>query len=329
MLPAAEDTSGRAVLTLALSKPVYVDMAANLARSFLRWNAAAGIRFALCTDQPDLVPADLRERIDVIPVAPGAYGRGFSPKLHLDRLAPAARTLFLDADCLCVGSVEPLFERMGGRPVATIGYPLEEGEFFGDVAAIRERFGIPAMPWFVGGAYYLERGAESAAIYAAARELEREYDEIGLVRLRGVPNEEPLMAIAMALHGWMPIPDDGSLKAEPMTFPDDVCIDVLGGHARLVAVGGGRHPAMRHLSVAEPRVVHFHGEWVHSAIYRREAVRLRRVVAHHWPPWAAGAVTAATVTLPDAIASRGRDALRPLYRRVFGYRRVPPSIREA
>jgi hypothetical protein len=68
-------------------------LAVNLARSFLRWHTDSPIRFVLATDQTDALPEDLR-KIDIIELGPGQFGEGFSPKLYLNRIAPADQTLW-------------------------------------------------------------------------------------------------------------------------------------------------------------------------------------------------------------------------------------------
>src|ERR1051325_8359999 len=93
----------RAVFTFATGKPVYLEMACALARSFQLWNRGGDIPFFLATDAPsESIPGDLQD-LPIIPLRPEQYGIGFSPKLHLDKLAPLDRSLFVDADCLCVG----------------------------------------------------------------------------------------------------------------------------------------------------------------------------------------------------------------------------------
>lgn len=146
----------RAVLTIATGKPIYIQMAVNLARSFKWWHRNSSIRFIIVTDQKRSIPSDLSD-IKVIELQPGQYGQGFSPKLYLDKLAPAEQTLFIDADCLCVGSLESVFNRFAKHAVSVVGGTISEGEWFGDVAALCQRFGVEALPKFNGGIYYLEK----------------------------------------------------------------------------------------------------------------------------------------------------------------------------
>src|SRR5262249_14873215 len=160
-------------------KPVYLAMAVALARSFRLRHKGSDIRFFLATDHDRrALPDDLAE-LDLIPLKPGEYGSGFAIKLHLDHIAPAERSLFIDADCLCVGSLEPAFDMFAGRAVSVIGRPITEGEWNGvDVAAVCRRFAVPAVARFNGGLYYLEPGEMCSRVYAAAREQLPNYDDI-------------------------------------------------------------------------------------------------------------------------------------------------------
>lgn len=325
--PAPQPPTDRAVLTLAVGNPVYTRYAVNLARSFVYWNKGCGIRFVVATDTPAQIPLDLAG-IEVLELRPGQYGQGFSPKLHLDRIAPAAYTLFIDADSLCVGPIADLFERFAGRAVGVIGNTISRGEWFGDVAAACLRFGVPALPKFNGGVYYLESGPVSRAVFTMARSLESSYDEIGLVRLRGRPNDEILLAIAMAAHGQGGITEDGTLMAEPLNFACGLRVDVLGGKATLRNTPG--HPRYQPhwpLTEAHPRLVHFLGDSTDRPPYTAEALRLEKVMAAGWPAWTARWYSNLLCTAPAAMAARFKKIFRPAYRALFGPRAVPLSNR--
>ena len=100
------DSPKYAAFTIAVGKPIYLEMACALARSFRLWHRG-DIVFFLATDAGACaLPKDLRD-LPLIPLAPGQYGRGFTPKLFLDKIAPADHSMFIDADCLCVGELQP------------------------------------------------------------------------------------------------------------------------------------------------------------------------------------------------------------------------------
>ena len=154
---------------------------------------------------------------------------GSHRKLLLDKYSPADECLFIDADCLCQRSIEWIFERFTGHAVSVVGGEVREGEWFGDVQAVCERVGVAALPNFNGAIYYLERGPKATAVYERARHLNSRYDALGLVRLRGQPNEELPLAIAMAQEECRAIPDDGTIYGDfaPHNHPELVELERL------------------------------------------------------------------------------------------------------
>lgn len=324
----SDNISSRAVLTIATGKPIYIEMAVNLARSFKWWHKNSSIKFVLATDQKHLIPDDLSD-IEIIELQPGQYGQGFSPKLHLDKLAPAQQTLFIDADILCVGSLESVFERFSGHAVSVVGTKISQGEWFGDIASVCERFQVSALPKFNGGVYYMEKGEISDKVYATARELEPQYDEIGLQRLRNRPNDELLMAIAMALHNQNPITEDGSIMSDPQACPGPLLIDVLGGKSKLTnpLYPHRLHQAWYPFTEVQPLLVHFLGHHTTIYPYKREELRLKLVGAKGWTVWAANIWATLLCSIPRLSARKFKDILRPIYRLFFKFRSVSATNR--
>jgi hypothetical protein len=316
----------RSVLTIATGKPLYLNMAVGLARSFRLWNATNDIGFTVVTDRPDLIPEDLHF-VRIHEIEMGQYGEGFSPKLYLDEFAPAEQTLFIDADCLVYGGLAPVFDRFRGHAVSAVGRDVSTGEWFGDIAARCEAFGIEAIPKFVGALYYLEPGVTARAVFERARQLEARYDEIGLVRLRGRPNEEPLVSLAMALHDQHPVPDDGTIKADAMHFPDGIAVDVFSGRAEFSNTSGLEVTTSPGLVRATPLIAHFNDSFAQELPYVREVKRLDLRLGRGWQGPTADAYAALTETLPRKSRAVAKDLLRPAFRRVFGVRRVQESPR--
>ena len=318
----------RAVLTLAVGKEVYVRMAANLALSFRWWHRKSDIKFFLATDRRDLVPPDLHD-IGIVELQPGELGHGFSPKLHLDRLAPAAKTLFIDADCLCVGSLESVFARFDGRPVGVVGGSISTGEWFGSVDQLCQRFGVAALPKFNGGIYYLEKGEVSRQVYAQARALESEYDALGLTRLRGRPNDELLMAISMATHSLCAIPDDGSILSDPQACPGPLSLDVIRGGSRLSnpPAPDPRHQSWYPFQEVSPVVVHFLGDTHRSYQYRSAAGLLRFASAGPLARLLSRVYVYSVIWLPGRCWASLKPRLRGIYQKLFGFRPLRASER--
>lgn len=320
-------TPGRAVFTLALGKDVYFRMAFALARSFLRHGTGGGLDFVLVTDRPvSERPPDL-SMVRWIEVPPGTYGSGFCPKLYLDKLAPAEQSLFVDADCLVVRSLVEAFDVFAGKPVGVLGRAISSGEWFGDVATTVRRLGVPNMPRFNGGVYYLEPGVVCDAIYATARQLLPRYDELGFVRLRGSENDEVLMSAALAIHEVPPVLADGWIMHTAMEAPGGLEIDALMGSAVLYnPKGHPKHFDWTPLERMEPAIVHFLGADPADHPYSTE-IRALELVAKGRSVWSARAWAVLTSSIPWLVIDWARSTLRPVYRRLYGVRAVRPTVR--
>ena len=312
-----------AVFTIAVGKRLYLRMACALARSFRLWHRDNDIEFFLATDADRAsLPADLSD-LKIIPLQPAQYGSGFSPKIHLDKIAPADRSLFVDADCLCVGSLEKAFADFRGHSVSVIGREISTGEWYGDVAAVCRQFNITAVPRFNGGVYYLERGPICERVYQTAREVEARYDEIGFVRLRGHPNDEVLVSLAMALHGQKPILERGDIMNSLLAGPAGLEIDVLKGHALLRnPKGHPRHNPWYESEEMRPKLVHFLGSDINDYPYRQEEMRLDLVCNKGWPHWLATIWVKLCFSVPSLLLSKCKNILRPTYHLLFGPRVV-------
>lgn len=317
----------RSVLTIAIGPPMYWTMAVNLVRSIRHWHPPDTLPVTIVTDQSRSLPSDLLN-VGIQRVQPGELGAGFESKLHLDQLAKASATLFIDSDCLVYGSLLPLFNRLSGRPVAVVGSPQSDGEWFGDVGHLCRQLGVQGIPRFNGGLYYLEPGTTATAVYTKARELVGRYDELGLVRLRGQPNDELLMAAALALNTLKAIPDDGTVMADPQACPGPMRANVLSGHRRLTnpPPPSRLHQRWYPFGVVQPVIIHFLGHHVYSANYRADVTRLR-LAAHGCPALLASALATMTITLPDRLTAWTKDLLRPVFHRIAGPRRVNARLR--
>jgi hypothetical protein len=318
--------SSKAVLTLALDKPIYLQMAATLVRSFCLWNSDSEIQCYVVTDKAWRIPRDVKDSVEVISVESDQFGKGFSPKLHLDRLAPADQTLFIDADCLITGPLDSVFDRFEGCSVSTVGRMISEGEWWGDVAERCEKVGVDEVPLLVGCVYYLEDDSTAKDVYETARSLEGRYDELGLIPLRGSPNEEPLVSLGMALHGQEPIPDNGRIKADAMSYPSGIEVDVFEGTSLFKDYTNQENITGR-LRDAYPVIAHFNDTYAEEPPYIHEAAKLQKVQAEGWPVWLAEMYATCCRTIPYRTVETAKDVLRPLYRLLFGTRSVKENPR--
>lgn len=320
--------TSRAAFTIAVGKPIFIRMAISLARSFQLWNADNDIEFTIVTDRSeDERPSDLTAiRWKVVP--PGSIGHGFTPKLYLDQLAPADKSLFIDADSLCVRSLEPVFDRFAGNAVSVIGENWSEGEWFGDVAKICKRLGLSSYPFFNGGVYYIEPGETATQVFNKARELREDYDAIGFARLRDRENDEVLISTAMAMFNQQPVPQDGSLMNSLLDAPAGIDLDVVSGRAVLYNPPDHPNKARGHsLTVLKPAIVHMNDLDIARYPYVREELKLDLICKRHWPVWLARAFVFIRHVIPSAIIVRFKSLFRPLFHKIFGPRKVAPTSR--
>jgi hypothetical protein len=291
-------------------------MAFNLARSFRLWHQDSDIEFYLVTDHEAPTPPDLAF-IRRVQKSSKEMARGFSSKLHLDQLAPAAKTLFIDSDCLCIRNLDGVFQRFAGQAVSVVGAMKSEGEWFGDIRSRCQRYGVRAVPVFVGAVYYLEPGEVCTRVFDAARRVEKEYDEAGFIRLRGVANEEPLISVGMAQAGCKPIADDGAVKVDAMYW-EKTKMNLLKGKAEVTMHNG---------AILRPDLLHFNCSFAEKPPYTNEVKTLKLACQYRWPPIVAEIAGKVWHQVPYLLRKGFLDCFRPLYRRFFGFRKVKLSPR--
>ena len=161
------------------------------------------------------------------------------------------------------------------------------------------------------------------------RVLEKHYDDWNLVRLRGSPNDELLMAIAMAEAGLEALPDqDDSIMAPFNVYPHCQALDVFKGRCEIAnpPLPHWKHRAELPVKTVRPLIPHFVGYYTDHWRYKSEAFKLR-YVAGGLPLALARMGAALFVVFPGIAAEIGKLKLRPLYRNLFGVRCVRASTR--
>jgi hypothetical protein len=236
--------------------------------------------------------------------------------------------LFIDSDCLIYGDLTQVFEKFKGHNVSVVGNYITSGEWFGDVTAVCKKFNIKHLPKFNGGVYYLEKSPKTTQVYEAARTLETQYDDIGFVRLRGRPNDEVIMALAMELHQETPIADDGDIMGEFFNFSSGIKSDLLKGYVELY--NDPHHSTYKkewHLTLAKPIIVHYLGHHNQVMPYIKEVKLLNYIFNDGWPAGIARFYTFLQVSLPFTVAMMLKNIFRPLYHTLIGTRKIKQSER--
>ncbi|RPI54055.1 MAG: hypothetical protein EHM55_11960 [Acidobacteria bacterium] len=247
----------RGILTLAFGQQRYVDMAIQLARS-IRMNSP-NQTLAVVTDRSE---TDMKPWFDlVIPINP-AHGTGMAAqKLDLYDNSPFRETIYIDADCLVVRDLAFLWTLFAGLEMAAIGSELRSGSWAGmDVRNTCSQLAIPYVIQLQGGVYYFRQGDLAHRIFRTARELVARYDELGIARLRGAINDEPLISLAMAMCHQHPVDDSGRGMRTRLGLSGTFEMDVLEGQCRFT----------KHGTVVEPAIMHFGGRNTNGFYYRRE-----------------------------------------------------------
>jgi hypothetical protein len=316
------------ILTLATGKILYVKLAINLARSFHYWNKGSNISFIIVTDLPELIEDDVLNYIHVITIPVGKFGSGFSPKIHLDELVPIGSTLFIDSDCLIFGKIDPIFDKFSGHSVAVVGSYISKGDWYGNIKSLCERLKVPHIPKFNGGLYYLESGEEAKRIYKTARDLEKEYDCLGLQKFRNKAADEIIMSVAMQLHSVVPIPDDGKIMSDPFACPGNYKIDIKNGKTSLVnpPAPNPLHRPWYKFHKVSPIIVHFLGAHTNDYQYKVEVAKLPLLLTGRFDLYQKLKILL-QLTIPELGKIYFKNIFRPLYKYLFGNRKIHVSER--
>lgn len=267
----------RGILTLAHGQQKYVDMAIYLARS-IRMNSP-NQTLAVVTDRSEM---EMKPWFDVVVPLNPEHGTGMAAqKLDLYDNSPFRETIYIDADCLVVRDLSFLWNLFEGRDMSAIGSEMRSGFWAGmDVQATCSKLAIPYIVQLNGGVFYFRRGELAGRIFRTARELIQRYAEIGIARLRGDINDEPLISLAMAMCHQHPVDDCGLGMKTRIGLSGPFEMDILKGHCRFT----------KHGEVVEPAIMHFGGRCWEGFYYRRERRkidlhqkrRLSRRAASNW-----------------------------------------------
>lgn len=270
----------RAIFTVALGRRPFAEMAMGLGRSL-----------SLIGDRtPRVVMTDVRgfdwERYFDRVVEPPGKRDGLEKLMALE-CTDAQHVLALDGDMLAFRKLDPIFEFCRGAPVAVQGWPIMEGSWHGgDVRALLERYGKPALPKFNWGLLYMERCPEAHAIIEGAREAAGRYEEFGFARYRqGLVSEEVCLLLAMLPRDdWMLIPEECDFQNTASGLIGFPRIDVRKGECRYLV-------RSNRVRFVEPYL--FHALSLrHFPVYWRQIDALKRLERYedrhpqgYTPPW--------------------------------------------
>jgi hypothetical protein len=252
----------RGIITLAFGGPKYLRMAKCLAKSLIRHDRA--LSRAVITDSADSELCDLFDQ--VIPYRT-EYGPDVQQKLHIDLYSPFEETLFIDSDCLAVRPLDELWDSFRAYDFGAIGHVvLKRGmqDPYLDMDLMLDHFKRSEIPKFNGGVYYFKRNAKARSVFSSARALLQDWERMGFKVFRGgVPADEALFGVAMAIHG-ISLNDMRPLGMyTPIGAIGKVKCDVLVGTCRFNKEGRTVTPAILHFAA-----------WTEKHLYLRECLRI-------------------------------------------------------
>jgi hypothetical protein len=248
------------IITIAQGDKRYVEMAKALALSLIKTNPE--IKRGVITDAAQ---QEFDGLYDIYIPYNESYGKGLNQKLYLDKYSPFEETLFIDADCLVVTSLNNMLTLCRNYTFVVFGGPISTDIWYMDVAATCNKFNLSSIPLFNGGTYYFKNGSTTTCIYDKARELKENYTENGFEIFRGSINEEPLIAVAMAINNTEAIEDNGIGMRTPIGILGPLQIDVLNNKCRFNKEG----------EMVEPAIMHFSGAYSAAFHYKRELAKLK------------------------------------------------------
>jgi hypothetical protein len=268
------------VITVATNNLKYVEFALNCTQSVLLHN---DINVYIISNLSFDISAYLQKNVKIVKADEEQAALGIGIKTYINQYIQTEHTLFIDSDCLCLGSLKPIFEAFTGKDVSVVGTIVKSAEWCGDQQAkvIEEQFGIKQLPRFNGGLYYLKMGEKTNLIFELAQSIIPNYDTFGFNRIKNRwINEEGLIAIAMMMHKQTPIVDDGRYMTD-LSTDSHPQLNVLKGIKLLKnpPLGKPRHRAW-YPAVYSPIVLHFGGSNGNTYIYRSQIALLKLYQQH-------------------------------------------------
>ncbi|UKT64389.1 hypothetical protein [Pedobacter mucosus] len=301
------------VVTIAVGKTYYLNLAKNLLLSFLKWNSNNEIEFLLVTDNSDFFNEFCNiKKVEIKNIEVLDEDKSFTSKFLLYNHVAATENLFIDCDCIIYSDLTSVFKKFEKEDFSVIGRKLQTGNFFCDIEQLLVKLNLSYFPKFVGSVYYFKNNEMAKAIFEMAINLKAKYDELGFIRLRGKENEEPLFAAAMANFNQQPIDDDGSIKADAMFFTNFKC-NVITGTAILenknLSDNGYQSP-----KISKPAIVHYNDRYTELANYLADQVRLRS----HLPQLLNSIFIQVKYLIPSFFTTELKNMFRPLYHQLLG-----------
>lgn len=232
-------------ITVATGRDEYYRLAHNLLRSY-RYFCNAPLPFAILSDREN----QWTEDFDDVVLFPEGATNSYLDKLRLAELLPYDENIFIDSDCLAYGDLNRLFDYFDGA---------DDFSCFGRVLPLDDKTGWfeyenlgdlkPQVSYVVGlhgGIYFLRRTEACRGVLATARGLIPDYARFRFKGNFSNPGDEPLVALAMALKGFRPVPFGHEAICCYWEYADHLELDLSRGLARVTKGLGKENEAQQY-----------------------------------------------------------------------------------
>ncbi len=294
------------VFTVVSNHPKYLNFAFALARSY-RLHNQNNIPFFILADYDFSLPADLkwvRKKI----VGPEIIGKGVEIKLSFDKVAPAARSLFIDADSLIYRDISYLFS-LHHDAINVIGTKITGGTW-DDMEAkeILKKFEIPYLVRYCGACYLIVASEKTNAVFNKVRALSQSGH--AFQKHTHSINEEPVFGIALAANGIEPIIDDGNIWGDVHQLKSHKDLNVLSGFSRFNNIkNDSDYKFWLPEGAYSPAIIHFGGGNYNKNPWLFDAARLKIYHKFHLGKSASDLITILFVKTPYFILKRMKSML--------------------
>ena len=205
-------------ITIATGSEKFLDYAVNLRLSCLFNDPDRS--FALLADDKtmDIVRKKGLDRYFDQVIFYNGNRTGLLAKLDLYNLSPFDETIFIDADSLMIKNPNPAWKLVAGRHFIVQGRTEHfEGKWAGRTEKeIMEKFEIPYVIRYNGGLVYFDKSVDSINVFKKAHDLVGEFEKWGFYCVHDMPDEEPIISVAMTLCGLKPLPDSSNVMFSPI-----------------------------------------------------------------------------------------------------------------
>ncbi len=217
-------------ITVATGKEQYYKIAQNLLRSY-RFTTKKTLPFALLCDEEN----EYTKEFDDVRVFSNPT-RSYLDKLNMFELLPYDINIFIDADCLCFGDINRLFDIFEtaddfccyGRVL-----PLDDktGWFEYENLNVDLQKQIDYVVGLHGGIYYMRKTDKCKKVLDDAKAFTLNYADYKFKGKFQTPGDEPVVALSMAVNKCKPIPHEISSLVCWWEFENLFKLDITNKYA--------------------------------------------------------------------------------------------------